>query len=386
VAAECTRCKVQLRVIDNLQPAEVGQFFRGTISDSFVVVPTSDPQQFIEGSMRLPDRERQAQIPSLDVVARIEKIMALASGQSETDHPVCAGCLQEVVTEIQRQVDQTEEERRIYQEANARLEEELRHGSLDEIARLEEEVVGLAAEEREIMATLAACDVEEAQLEEELESQRRQEEQLKKEEDDFWLVFAEFQVDMEETEEERAATTNAIRYATAELARLKRTNVLNDMFHIALDGEFGTISQFRLGRLPDHPVPWDEINAAWGQACLLLDALVKRCSAPVTRHRLMPRGSYSAIQTDGEVLELHSTGGGRFFNDRHFDLAMVAFVTCHADLVRWLSDAKLPFKIEGDKVGGFSVRLQFNSDEKWTRALRCMLCNLKWTIGLIESR
>lgn len=267
MAAECTRCKVQLRVIDNLQPAEVGQFFRGTISDSFVVVPTSDPQQFIEGSMRLPDRERQAQIPSLDVVARIEKIMALASGQSETDHPVCAGCLQEVVTEIQRQVDQTEEERRIYQEANARLEEELRHGSLDEIARLEEEVVGLAAEEREIMATLAACDVEEAQLEEELESQRRQEEQLKKEEDDFWLVFAEFQVDMEETEEERAATTNAIRYATAELARLKRTNVLNDMFHIALDGEFGTISQFRLGRLPDHPVPWDEINAAWGRAC-----------------------------------------------------------------------------------------------------------------------
>jgi beclin 1 len=36
------------------------------------------------------------------------------------------------------------------------------------------------------------------------------------------------------------------------------------------DGCFGTISGFRLGRTPEHPVEWDEINAAWGQAVLLL--------------------------------------------------------------------------------------------------------------------
>ena len=28
-----------------------------------------------------------------------------------------------------------------------------------------------------------------------------------------------------------------------------------------------------MGRLHEQPVPWEEVNAAWGQACLLLDAL-----------------------------------------------------------------------------------------------------------------
>jgi hypothetical protein len=36
------------------------------------------------------------------------------------------------------------------------------------------------------------------------------------------------------------------------------------------DGPFGTISGFRLGRTNEMPVEWDEINAAWGQAVLLL--------------------------------------------------------------------------------------------------------------------
>ena len=35
---------------------------------------------------------------------------------------------------------------------------------------------------------------------------------------------------------------------------LKRTNVLNDAFPIWHDGEFGTINNFQLGRLPKIPV------------------------------------------------------------------------------------------------------------------------------------
>lgn len=40
----------------------------------------------------------------------------------------------------------------------------------------------------------------------------------------------------------------------AHLELLKRTNVLNDAFPIGHDGEFGTINNFRLGRLPKIPV------------------------------------------------------------------------------------------------------------------------------------
>lgn len=55
------------------------------------------------------------------------------------------------------------------------------------------------------------------------------------------------------------------------------TNVLNDTFRIWHDGPFGTISGFRLGRTPEHPVDWNEINAAWGQAVLLLHTMAQQC-------------------------------------------------------------------------------------------------------------
>ena len=38
--------------------------------------------------------------------------------------------------------------------------------------------------------------------------------------------------------------------AQEELEKLKITNVYNDTFHIWHDGHFGTINNFRLGRLP----------------------------------------------------------------------------------------------------------------------------------------
>merc|ERR1712039_565348 len=136
---------------------------------------------------------------------------------------------------------------------------------------------------------------------------------------------------------------------------------------------------------------WEEINAAWGQACLLLDALVKKCGVPMSQYRLLPRGSYSAIQAGGDILEPYSSDGGltRFFSDRRFDLAMSSFLGCLKEVTRFLQrdpTMRLPFKIEGDKVGGFSIRVQFNQDERWTKALKYMLTDLKWIIAFVESR
>ena len=63
--------------------------------------------------------------------------------------------------------------------------------------------------------------------------------------------------------------------AESQLERLKRTNVYNDVFHIWHRGAFGTIAGFRLGKTPTHPVDWDEMNAAWGHAVLLLHTLAQ---------------------------------------------------------------------------------------------------------------
>lgn len=388
-----------LRIIDNLPPeVDVNQSFRGAIGDSFVVVPTSNPDEFLEhrngGSLPsddVPAADGQPHVASFAEVSRVEKIMALASGQTEQDHPVCADCLRNVVAEVQRQLDEAAEEHRVYREAHRRLEEELGSFSSQEQAALETEIAEMEAEEQRLLQELASCENEESELKEALERQRRQDEQLQREEEEFWLSFAEYQLDLDESEDERAATKSAIEYATAELNRLKRTNVLNDMFHIAEEGPFGTINGFRFGRLPEQPVPWEEINAAWGQACLLLDALVKKCGVPLPQYKLLPRGSYSAIKVNGEMYELYSNDGGltRFNKNRRFDLAMSAFVSCLKEVMRFLRrdpNMKEPVKIEGDKVGGFSVRMQFNHDERWTKALKYLLTNLKWLIAFVESR
>lgn len=55
-------------------------------------------------------------------------------------------------------------------------------------------------------------------------------------------------------QEERDAILAKIEVSQAHLELLKRTNVLNDAFPIWHDGDFGTINNFRLGRLPKIPV------------------------------------------------------------------------------------------------------------------------------------
>eukprot|EP00930_Biecheleria_cincta_P085668 TRINITY_DN75044_c0_g1_i1.p1 TRINITY_DN75044_c0_g1~~TRINITY_DN75044_c0_g1_i1.p1 ORF type:complete len:423 (-),score=112.77 TRINITY_DN75044_c0_g1_i1:73-1341(-) len=393
--ADCARCRAQLRILDDI-PAEVdvAKSFHKAVTESFVVVPTSEPDEFVEGkpSQGADDARGQAQprVAPLEEVSRVEQIMALAAGQSEQDQPVCADCLKHVEAEVERLVAQAEDDNKTYLDAYNRLQEELAAGSAQEAEELEADIAAMEAEERQLLGEIEACKREEAELLADLARQRRQQEQLRREEEEFWRSVAEFQLDTDEDEEERAATAAAIRYATSELQRLRRSNVLNEMFHISHEGPFGTINGFRLGRLPEQPVPWEEVNAAWGQACLLLDALVKKCRL-TTQYKLLPRGSYSAIQVGGDVFELYSSDGGlsRFFLDRRFDLGMSSFLGCLRDLSRFLQrDAtiRLPFKIEDDKVGGFSVRVQFNQDERWTKALKFMLTNLKWIIAFVESR
>lgn len=79
-------------------------------------------------------------------------------------------------------------------------------------------------------------------------------------------------------------------HTAAHLERLQQTNVYQDVFRIWHDGPFGTIGGFRLGRTNDVSVEWDEINAAWGQAVLLLHTMAKArsflCNCCARRHHI----------------------------------------------------------------------------------------------------
>jgi beclin 1 len=71
--------------------------------------------------------------------------------------------------------------------------------------------------------------------------------------------------------------------------------MLNEVFQIATNEELGTISGFRLGRLPTTDVKWEEINAAMGQAVYLLTVLAHRFSFKFERYDITLCGAYSKI-------------------------------------------------------------------------------------------
>lgn len=77
-------------------------------------------------------------------------------------------------------------------------------------------------------------------------------------------------------QEETECAENTLKYASDQLEKLQKTNAFNLAFHIWHNGHFGTINGFRLGRLPNQSVEWSEINAAWGQAAILLYSLAKK--------------------------------------------------------------------------------------------------------------
>jgi len=78
---------------------------------------------------------------------------------------------------------------------------------------------------------------------------------------------------------------------------------------------------------------------------------------------------------------------GRLFWYRRFDNGMVAFLMCLKEMGDFAEQKdrtfKLPHKMEKDKVGDMSIKIQFNNEETWTKSLKYMLTNLKWLLAWV---
>ncbi|VDK29807.1 unnamed protein product [Gongylonema pulchrum] len=183
-------------------------------------------------------------------------------------------------------------------------------------------------------------------------------------------------------EVEKRDAEASLRCLKVRLDKLSKINVLNTAFHIWQQGCFGTINGFRLGQLPHSQVEWNEINAAWGQLALLLNASYKFLFAvEIIRkytlgdclddfhfsvYRIVPMGSYSFVQCiDSDVdLPLFGSGGFKPFGQKKLDEGICAD------------------RIEDNKME-YSVKMQFNSEERWTKAMKCLLINFRWAISFV---
>lgn len=179
----------------------------------------------------------------------------------------------------------------------------------------------LKLEEENLIKELRELEEEEKKAKDMLNEEEQEKERLDREEDRYWRDYSHHRRDLMLAEDESKSLECQYHYTQSQLDKLKKTNVFNATFHIwHSGGHFGTINNFRLGRLPSSPVDWSEINAAWGQTALLLNALARKINLTFQRYRLVPYGNHSYIEVleDHKELPLFGSGGIRLvFNLRN---------------------------------------------------------------------
>ncbi|KAB1265075.1 Beclin-1 [Camelus dromedarius] len=322
----------------------------------------------------------------------------IMSGQTDVDHPLCEECTDTLLDQLDTQLNVTENECQNYK----RCLEMLEQMNEDDSEQLQMELNELALEEERLIQELEDVEKNRKIVAENLEKVQAEAERLDQEEAQYQREYSEFKRQQLELDDELKSVENQMRYAQMQLDKLKKTNVFNATFHIWHSGQFGTINNFRLGRLPSVPVEWNEINAAWGQTVLLLHALANKMGLKFQRYRLVPYGNHSYLEslTDkSKELPLYCSGGLRFFWDNKFDHAMVAFLDCVQQFKEEVEKGEtrfcLPYRMDvekgkiedtGGSGGSYSIKTQFNSEEQWTKALKFMLTNLKWGLAWVSSQ
>ncbi|KLU88090.1 beclin-1 [Magnaporthiopsis poae ATCC 64411] len=248
---------------------------------------------------------------------------------------------------------------------------------------------------------------------------------LDADEEQFWRERNAFASRLAEFQNERDSINSRYDNDARLYQSLQRTNVYNDTFLISHDGTFATINGLRLGRLHASPVDWPEINAAWGHALLLVSTVAEKLQYRFDGYEPQPMGSTSRIiryevaspssssrlagagvgagvvgppppAPRKHVLELFSSGGDMPllpFMHRRLDAAMVAFL----ELVRQLGafverqtaaqgrPLDLPYRIEGDRIQGVSIKLGIAQDDAWTKACKLTLTCCKFLLAHASS-
>jgi beclin 1 len=348
----------------------------------------------------LPDADEGSYSQQMETVVKLFEIL---SSRSDIDHPICSECTELLLDGLQKRQAVVIRERDAYVEFLKKAQGDI--PTDEERTKTKHDLEDAKQREKAALEGLEALEAEKAKLEDEIATLDAETEELDEEEERFWQERNAFTAELTAFQQERDGLQNQITNDTKLLESLQRTNVYNDTFAIGHDGIFGTINGMRLGKHPDHPIDWPEINAGWGQVLLLLSVVAEKLDYNFRDYKLVPVGSTSKIvkydnkqqssgdgKQKGTVLELYSSGnlslGLGLFHGK-FDEAMIAVLDCirlvgeHVTQTTAASGGaagvKLPYEIYKDKIDGFSIRI--GHDEHWTKACKLMLTCCKYLLA-----
>lgn len=348
----------------------------------------------IYGSLSANQPDRKNTMKQIQIASETFKMI---SAHSDVDHPLCVECPEVVLDMYEHEITEMEKAQKDYDQMGHLLQQEV-EGYKTEKSQLYTELEELKKMEEELTVRLRSIEDQRTKIAAKKKEQDKREASLKEEEQVYWREFNQYQQRMLESKDEQISMQYQLHYTTEQLAKLKKTNILNKTFHIWHNGHFGTINGLRLGRLQTVPVEWVEINAAWGQTVFLLSNLARFTGVEFEGYRLVPYGNQSFLEPlEGKrkLLPLYSSAGLRLFTDSKFDAAMVAFLDCLNQLKLHIESTSrphfvLPYSIDKDKIGDankefYSIKTQFNTQERWTKALKFLLTNLRWALTWVAA-
>jgi beclin 1 len=354
-----------------------------------------------------------------DGLETTNRMFEILSARSDIDHPVCIDCTELLVEGLQKRLTVATRERDAYVDYLRRANTDV--PSAEEVNAAEAALKAAKKAETAAISNLEKLESEKADLDAQLAVLEIEARQLDQEENAFWKDRNAFSSTLAEFQSERDALATCHAHDTQILNQLQRRSVYNDTFNITHDNHFATINGLRLGRLPTPYVDWPEINAAWGQTCLLLATLAERLGHKFQGYELHPMGSTSTISrleaksssvaesrsttTSSTVsrqrLELYSSGDFPInfgFLHRKFDTAMVAFLECLRQLGDFVETqgvhsrssvgvgmggpgVKMPYEIKKDRIHDQSIKLALNKEESWTKACKYTLTCCKYLLA-----
>ena len=358
---------------------------------------------------------------------RANRLFEIMSSRSDIDHPICVECTSMLVEGLEQRLEVASKERDAYVTFLKSLQNDDRTDAELQASR---ETLAKAQKDEEDATNELLLEAEKREVEAEMAALKTDLAASAKEVDDFCIQDNLFSLRLHTALNRQSSIATSLAHDTKQLHLLQRTNVHNDTFSISHDGIFGTINSLRLGRQASHPVDWPEINAAWGHALLLLATVARSVGYKFKGYELAPMGSTSSIIQVGEKgkkrkLELWTQAGagdmilGLTFMHRKFDAAMVAFLECLKQLGDFVEvqsrntmeqqrvgslgsrdgspavigtagrrrekGLQLPYLIEGDKIGGYSIRLGVAQDDGWSSACKYVLTCCKYLLAHVSN-
>ncbi|KAG0480595.1 hypothetical protein HPP92_011453 [Vanilla planifolia] len=395
-------------------PSEGNPPMKG-IEESFVVLPPAAASMYNSAStsegvgvrLATPTASATTALQSNNSgfhssITVLKKAFDIATSQTQVDQPLCLECMRVLSNKLDKEIEDVNMDIKAYEACLQRSELE----SYDVLSDADffKEKLKIEEEERRLQAAIEDTERQFVEVKAEKKELESKSKLFKELEERYWHEFNNFQFQLASHQEERDAILAKIEVLQAHLELLKRTNVLADAFPIWHDGEFGTINNFRLGRSLKHRLNGMKLMPLGGKlvyfctqwliifgqnfrnlVCLQITSSIRY------RIKIIPMGSYPRIMdSNNNTYELF--GPVNLFWSTRYDKAMTLFLTClkeFADFANAMDQEKnippekrlrLPYKIENDKVETYTITQSFNKQENWTKALRYMLCNLKWVL------